>query len=209
MKRSFTIPAILVAALLLVLASCQTPVSLVSWKNPASSAKISKVAIMPLFERIDYLKAFEQGMTAFFTKKGLSSVGSLDFLNPNVKYPIDDIKHRCDSLGVDAILLFIYKGTDKSDSYIPPTSYYTGTYGGYGGYWGGGWWGGYGDVVTTGGYWTTTHVINLSAKLFVKGSPDPVWTGDVSITDPDYVDTAAKRIGQQIFSDWKQNNLLE
>ncbi|MEI7501449.1 MAG: hypothetical protein WCK84_13500 [Bacteroidota bacterium] len=33
----------------------------------------------------------------------------------------------------DAILVFVYIGTDKSESYVPPTTYTTG---GFGGSWG-------------------------------------------------------------------------
>ena len=203
------------AAVAFMITSCQAPVSLTTWKNPDVKGQISKVVVMPLFEKLEYMKPFENTMTAYFEKKGLKAIGSLDFLNPNIKYPINDIKHRCDSLGADAILLFMYKGTDKTENYIPPTTYYTGGYGGYGGYWGGGYWGGgyyggyYGGTVSTGGYWTVTHVINLSAKLYVKGSKDPLWTGEVSVTDPDYVDVAANSIAQQIYADWQKQNILK
>ncbi len=212
MKRTVYLLSIIAVAFLLN--SCGTPVTLTSWKDPAKTSQVSKVAVMPLFEKLEYMKPFEQSMVAYFNGKGLKSVGSLDFLNPQIKYPIDEIKHRCDSLGVDAILLFIYQGTDKQESYIPPTTYYSGGYGGYGGYWGGGYWGGYyggygGGVVTTGGYWTTTSVISLSAKLFVKGSPDPLWTGELSVTDPEYIDQAAYKIASYIYSDWQKQNLIK
>jgi hypothetical protein len=209
MKTITVWSAMLLIAAASLLTSCEAPVKLTSWKNPAVNSQVSKVVIMPLFEKIEYMKPFEISMAACFNKKGLKAIGSLDFLNPTKQYPIDEIKHRCDSLGADAILLFIYQGTDKTDSYIPPTTYYTGGYGGYGGYWGGGYWGGYGGTVTTGGYWTTTHVINLSAKLYVKGSKDPLWTGEIAVTDPEYVDQAANTIGQQIIADWQQEKLIK
>jgi len=201
-------------AMIFAVTSCQAPVTLTTWKNPDIKSQVANVVIMPLFEKLEYLKPFEQAMAASFSKKGLKAIGSLDFLNPNIQYPIDEIKRRCDSIGADAILLFMYQGTDKSESYIPPTTYYTGGYGGYGGYWGGGYWGGgywggYGGVVTTGGYWTTTSVINLSSKLYVKGSKDPLWTGEISVTDPEYVDQVASTIGNQIYADWQKQGILK
>lgn len=200
---------ICLSAGLIVLTSCEAPVSLTTWKNPDVKSQVSRIVVMPMFEKLEYLKPFEQSMVAWFNNKGLKSVGSLDFLNPEVKYPIDEIKHRCDSLGADAILLFIYQGVDKTESYIPPTTYYTGGYGGYGGYWGGGYWGGYyGGVTTTGGYWTTTSVINLSARLFVKGAKDPLWTGEIAVTDPKYVDQAAIDIARSIYADWQQQQII-
>jgi hypothetical protein len=194
-----------------MLSSCGSPVTLTSWKNPDYKSQVSKVAIMPLFEKLEYMKPFEQSMGTYFEKQGLKSIGSLDFLNPNIKYTVDEIKTKCDSLGVDAILVFVYKGTDKTESYIPPTTYYTGGYGGYwgGGYWGGGYYGGYGGTVSTGGYWTTTAVINLKASLYTRGYPDGVWTGDITVTDLQYVDQAAASIAKYVYADWQKYNLLK
>jgi hypothetical protein len=196
-----------------------------SWKNPAVNTQITHVVVMPMFDKLEYVKPFEIAMDAYFNSQGLKAIGSLDFLNPNVKYSLDDIKMKCDSMGANAILVFHYTGTDKSQNYIPPTTYVTGGFGGYwgGGYWGGtgfyggaGYYGGYyggpgyygGEAITTGGYWTTTSVVNLTASLFTKASKDAVWTADISITDPNYVDQSATQIAHDIYSNWKQDNLV-
>ena len=218
MKTNKLFLAISIIAVAFLLTSCGASVTLTSWKNPENSAQVSKVAVMPLFEKIEYMKPFEQSMVAYFTGRGLKSVGSLSFLNPTIKYPIDVIKHKCDSLGVDAILIFTYQGMDKTESYVPPTTYYAGGYGGYGGYWGGGYWGGYsggyyggyyGGTVTTGGYWTTSTTLNLTAKLYVKGSKDALWTGEITVTDPEYVDQVADTMASYIYSDWQKDNLIK
>jgi hypothetical protein len=219
MNTHKTILAIFIAAAAFLLTSCGAPVTLTSWKNPASKSQVTKVAVMPLFEKLEFMKPFETSMVSYFNGKGLKAVASLDFLNPNIKYPIDDIKRKCDSLGIDGILLFHYQGMDKTESYVPPTTYYTGGYGGYGGYWGGGYWGGYsggyyggyygGGVATTGGYWTTSTTLNLSAKLYVKGSPEPVWTGELTVTDPEYIDQVAFTMAKDIFADWQQQNIIK
>lgn len=202
-----------------MLNSCVSPVTLTSWKNPDNKSQISNVVIMPLFDKLEYMKPFEQSVVAYFDKQGLKSIASLDFLNPNIKYPIDVIKKKCDSLGADGVLVFVYKGTDKSESYIPPTTYYDGGFGGYwgGGYWGGGFYGGgfyggggyYGGAVSTGGYWTTTSVVNLQASLYTKGTKDALWTGQITVTDPQYVDESAVNIAQDIFSDWQSYGILK
>jgi len=133
-----------------VVTSCGSPVTLTSWKNPNDNSKISKVVVMPLFDKLEYMKPFEQSMDAYFNSQGLKALGSLDILNPDIKYPVADIKKKCDSLGADGILVFVYKGTDKSQSYVPPTTYTTG---GFGGYWGGGYWGySYSAVATASSY---------------------------------------------------------
>ncbi len=198
-----------------VIISCGSPVTLTSWKNPADDSKISKVVVMPLFDKLEYMKPFEQSMDAYFITQGLKALGSLDILNPSIKYTVSDIKKKCDSLGSDAILVFVYKGTDKSESYVPPTTYTTGGFGGSwgGGYWGGGFYGGVGfdsgSTVTTGGYWTTTSVVNLKASLYTKSSAEAIWTGDITVTDPNYVDQSATTIAQDIYADWQKNDLLK
>ncbi len=207
-----------------VITSCGSPVTMTSWKNPAVNTQISNVVVMPLFDKLEYVKPFEQSMDTYFNTMGLKAIGSLDFLNPSVKYTIDEIKQKCDSVGADAILVFTYTGTDKSQNYVPPTTYVTGGFGGYwgGGYWGGGYYGGgygggyyggpgyYGGAaVTTGGYWTTTSVVNLKSSLYTKASKDAIWTADISVTDPNYVDQSATTIAKDIFTDWQQKNLLK
>jgi hypothetical protein len=213
MKTTRTYFALLAVVAAFVITSCASPVTLTSWKNPADNSTISKVAVMPLFDKLEYMKPFEQSMDAYFNAQGLKAIGSLDFLNPSIKYPIADIKKKCDSLGADAILVFVYKGTDKSENYVPPTTYSTGGFGGYwgGGYWGGGFGNGFygGSTVTTGGYWTTTSVVNLKASLYTRSSNDAVWTGDITVTDPNYVDQSATTIAQDIYADWLKNNLLK
>jgi hypothetical protein len=220
-KIYFSLLAVVTA---FVITSCGSPVTMTSWKNPADNSKISKVVIMPLFDKLDYIKPFEQSMDAYLTAQGMKVLGSLDILNPNVKYAVSDIKKKCDSLGADGILIFVYKGTDKSESYVPPTTYTTGGFGGNwgGGYWGGGYWGGgygggfYGgtgfddvSTVTTGGYWTTTSVVNLKASLYTKSATDAIWTSDITVTDPNYVDQSATTIAKDIYADWQKNNLLK
>jgi hypothetical protein len=197
----------------LIIASCASPISMTTWKNPADATKLKKVVVMPLFEKLENIKPFEQSMCSYFNSKGLKSIGSLEFLNPTVKYTIADIKKKCDSLGADAILVFFYQGTDKTESYVPETTYVTG---GYGGYWGGGYWGGgyygmpyYGSTVSTGGYWTTTAVVNVTASLYTHVSKkDGAWTAEIKVTDPQYIDQVADNLARNIYTDWQKNGLL-
>jgi len=187
----------------LFLTSCGTQINLTSWKNPQDNSQISKVVVMPLFDKLEYMKPFEQAMVAYFNSQGLKAIGSLDFLNPSVKYTTDAIQKKVDSLGADAVVIFKYTGTDKSASYVPATYY-----GGFGGYWG---YGGYlGDGMATGGYWTTTSTVNLKALLYTsKNTQGALWTADVSVTDANYVDQASTVIAQKIYADWQKNNLFK
>jgi hypothetical protein len=36
-----------------------------------------------------------------------------------------------------------------------------------------------------------------------------VWTGDITVTDPQYVDQSAVNIAQYIYADWQKYSLLK
>jgi len=52
-------------------------------------------------------------------------------------------------------------------------------------------------------------VVNLSSALYVKGSKDPLWKAEISVTDPQYVDQAAVDIARNMFSHWQSDNILK
>jgi hypothetical protein len=203
MKRSILIYGIMAILFAVLLSSCSTPITLTSWKSPTNNAKISKVVVIAMFNKLEYIKPFEQSTANYFNSQGLKCIQSLDFLNPSLSYTADQIKKKVDSLGGDAVLVVKYKGTDQSSTYVPPTYY-----GGFGGYWGGGF---YGAGSVSGGYWSTTSTVNLSCYLYVEGGQKEgaIWTGDVTVTDPNYVDQAATQIAMDIYADWKKDNLLK
>ncbi|MCX6283946.1 MAG: hypothetical protein NTW31_06915 [Bacteroidetes bacterium] len=203
MKKSVSLAGILIIAALVFITSCSSPISMTSWKNPEDHNQISKVVVIPQFAKLEYVKPFEQSMCGYFKQMGLKSLGSLDFLNPTRSYTVEQVKAKIDSLGADAVLIFKYTGTEKESSYVPATYY-----GGYGSYWG---WGGgfYGGGVYSGGYWSTTSTINLKSILYnVKNTQSALWTADVSITDPEYVDKSALQLAQKIYADWQNNGLI-
>lgn len=221
MKTKRTLLTVLAVAIAgVILYSCGSAVTLTSWKDPNASATVTNVVVFPLFKKLEYMKPFETAMVSYFNSKGLKAIGSLDFLNPTVKYESADIMKKIDSLGANGLLVFSYTGTDTTHSYVPPTYYGGGYYGWDAGYWGGGYWGPYwgGDPywgdgywdggVATGGYWTTTSTVNLKAMLFVKNSKNAIWTGDITVTDPNYVDQSATTIAQDIYNNWLKDQLV-
>ena len=62
--------------------------------------------------------------------------------------------------------------------------------------------------VPTGGYWATTKVLNLRANLYTSSSKNMVWSAEIAITDPEYVDEASYSVAQKIYSDLGRNQLL-
>jgi hypothetical protein len=203
-----TVSVVALIAMMLII-SCSSPISLTSWKNPDDHSRISKVVIIPLFAKLEYVKPFEQSMGTYFSNQGLKTIGSLEFLNPTKTYTVAALQQKVDSLGADGVLLFEYKGTDKDANYVPATYY-----GGFGTAWGygGGFYGGgfYGGGVYSGGYWMTTSTVNVKALLYnVKNTTGAIWTADISVTDPQYVDQSAVQIAQKIYADWVSYGLIK
>jgi hypothetical protein len=195
----------------LFLTSC-SPVTLTSWKNPKVDEQVGKIMVWGMFNKLEYEKPFEDAMSNYFTSKGLKAIPALSILNPNVKYEYTDMERIVDSIGADGILIFVYQGSDKEENYVPPTTtvypdYYYNYYGYYNWYYPN-YAPGY-NVVSTGGYWTTTTIVNLQANLYGNRKDELIWTGQISITDPEYIDAAAVDIGKNIFQDLSKNGILK
>ena len=135
-----------------------------------------------------------------------------DFEYDILMHELESLEKKFDSLGVDGILVVTYKGTDKSQSYIPPTTtvypdYYYNYYNYYN--WGYPLYGAGANVVTTGGYWVTSSVINLEANLYSNSDNGLLWQASISVDDPQYIDQTSYQIAAQIYADWAKNGLLK
>ncbi|MBC8313973.1 MAG: hypothetical protein ISR57_03840 [Bacteroidales bacterium] len=213
---SFGIIAVLAA---FVIAGC-SPVTLTSWKNPKENEQISKVVVWGMFKKLEYEKPFEDAMVQYFNTKGLKAIAALDLIDPTKKYEYTELERIVDSVGADAVVIFAYKGTDKEKDYVPPTTtmfpsyppYYMNYYGYYNynyPYYGPGYYGPGYNMVTTGGYWTTTTIVNLTANLYGNKKDEILWTASVSITNANYIDQAGTDIAKSIYQDWLKDNLLK
>ncbi|MCX6278031.1 MAG: hypothetical protein NT004_08030 [Bacteroidetes bacterium] len=212
MKKSMLVPGALLILGAFMFTSCGSSINLTSWTNPKEKEKIGNVVIWAMFDKLEYQKPVEQYATAYFNNKGFKAMESLKFLTPGKKYQLNDLEKKFDSLGVDGILVITYKSTDKSESYVPQTTmvypdYYYNYYNYYN-------WGypmyGYGaNVVTSGGYWSTTSTVNLHANLYANSNNDLIWTAEISITDPEYIDEVTTRVAAEMLADWQKNNLLK
>ncbi len=212
MKKSMLVPGSLLILVIFLVTSCGPSVSVTSWTNPKEKEKIGNVVIWGMFEKLEYQKPFEQCAVNYLNSKGFKAMESLKFLVPGTKYDLKNLEKKFDSLGVDGILVVTYKGTDKSESYVPPTTtvypdYYYDYYNYYS--WGYPVYGFGANVVTSGGYWATTSVVNLHANLYANSNNGLIWTAEIAITDPEYIDEVTTKVVSQIYSDWMKNGILK
>ena len=191
MRKSiiFNLFSLLIATLIFY--SCSTPVGLSSWKNPENKATISKILVLGEFDKMEVVQATEGQFATYFNAKNLPAIKALDVMNPFKQYSQVEIKQKLDSLGADGLLLVSYKGKDVDVTVTP------GFYGGYRGYWGGG-----GNV-----YVDKTY--NIRAMLYTVRSDALLWSGDLSVTNPNDAASAAQQIAPVIYNDWVAKQLLK
>jgi hypothetical protein len=187
---------IIALALIAVAVSSCTTVRLTSWKEPGTSATVSNVMIIALFERLEFTKPFEENMTSYFKSKGLKASKSLDFMAPNQSLTDEELKAKVLASGADAVLVFTPKGADKSVNYTPPT--YNGFYRGY-----------YGGIYSVSpGYYSESTTYNVQANLYSVSEEKLIWTGDISTTDPGSIEAATYDISKEIYADWVRNQIV-
>jgi hypothetical protein len=191
MKKSvlFTAFSMLAAALLIV--SCSTPVGLTSWKNPEAKGTISKIVVLGIFDKMSIVQPVEEQAAAYFNAHNLPTVQALNIMNPFQQYSKEALKAKLDSVGADGIVIMTYKSTDVNVNYSP------GFYGGYRGYWGGG------------GNLYVDKTYNLRAMLYGIQNDVLLWSGDLTVTDPNDATSAAQQVAQAIFNDWVAKGLLK
>ena len=214
MRHTFMrLSGLAIVAMVLLITSCSAPVTLTGWKNPKENQKVSKVIVWAMFNRFEYQKPFEQSTVKYLNSRGIKAIESYTILTPNRKYELQELEKEFDSIGADGILIFNFTGIDKKEDYVPETTtYYPDYYNSYYGYYSYG----YGiysapgyNAVTTGGYWTTTNVVNLTANLYTNSDNALLWTGKITVTDPEYVDQSAYNITRYVYSEWVTEKLVE
>ena len=212
MKKSMLVPGALLILVSFLFTSCGSSVYLTTWTNPKEKEKIGNVVVWAMFDKLEYQKPVEQYSVNWLNSKGFKAMESLGFISPGKKYQLNDLEKKFDSLGVDGILVITYKGTDKTESYVPQTTtvypdYYYNYYNYYN--WGYPVYGTGASVVTSGGYWSTTSTVNLQANLYANSDNALLWTAEIAVTDPQYIDQVTVKVIAEMYQDWQKNGLLK
>jgi hypothetical protein len=51
--------------------------------------------------------------------------------------------------------------------------------------------------------------VNIQANLYANSNNELIWTGEIAITDPQYIDEVTTRVAAEMFADWQKNGLLK
>ena len=200
--------------LMAFLLGCAPSLTVAGWKNPEKHQTVSRVVVWAMFKRLEYQSPFEEAAASLLNSKGIKGVQALKLINPKKQYELPELEKILNDADADALLIFNYKGIDQQTDYIEPaTTYYPSYFNNYYSYYSYGY-SGYASAyssneVTTGGYEVTTNVIELVANLYSVADKSLLWTGVIKITDPKYVDLAAKAVMKEIYSDWVKGKLVK
>jgi len=52
-------------------------------------------------------------------------------------------------------------------------------------------------------------VVNLHANLYSNSNNGLIWTAEISIDDPQYIDQVSYQVAAQMYADWAKNGLLK
>lgn len=189
--RSSQFLTILFVICLMVLNSCTTPVGLTSWKNPDAKGTVSKILVDGIFDRMDIIQPMENECVTYFSSQNLPAVKGLDILNPFKQYSQNELKQKLDSIQADGMLIITYKSKSVDVNVTP------GFYGGYRGYWG-----------STGSVYVD-KTYYLRAMLYTTKGDALLWSGDLTVTNPNDITSAAQQIAQKMFGDWAAKGLLK
>jgi hypothetical protein len=195
----------LVVALVLFIYSC-SPVILNSYiPQGVKPAPLKKILVWAMYKNPAQERIFENSFAQFLQSRGVKCMTAMAILDPSKKYEMTSLEKKFDSLGIDGICIISYLGTQKQANYVPPqTEVYPDYYGYYSWYYPMGY-----EVVTTGGYWTTTTFVNLAGKLYTNSDNKLVWTSQITIQDPNYIDDGARDIAAKVFTDWVNDGFID
>lgn len=199
MTRVRRVGSILALLPILVLASCATrTVMETNWELPnLEEAPFTKLAVIGIMKHTDESRAFESEVIQKFEKHGVQAVPGFSFLDGKKDLTKDQMEQRVAGTHADGVLIFKIIAVDKSNRYVPPTTYVTpdvdpydwwedqfwGYYTPYPyGYWG--YWYPAVQVVTTPGYWETSKTYRVETSLYRASDHKLVWTAVSDTFDP-------------------------
>jgi hypothetical protein len=181
-------PAFGLLALLIALSSCGTQTALeTSWRIPHQSiTPMTKLAVIGVLKSHQQSTGFESAVAATFNEHGVEAVPGFSFLKGEKNLDKAEMEQRVATTGADGVLIFKVIAIDRSQQYVPPTTFITP--GGFAAdwwndlYWG--YWYPAVQVVSTPGYWETYRNFRVESALYRTSDNKLVWTGISETYDP-------------------------
>jgi hypothetical protein len=207
MKRQlkWMVPAAIASALMVT--ACATTKLNSVWKNKNyEGAALEKVLVVGVSDNVRNRKIFEDSFAAKFTESGVTAVPSHEVLPTDEALTKESVKSKAQELGMTAVLVTHYVGTDTKTVYTPPSydrmnmhpyygrfdTYYPTVY----------------SYVNQPGYYSEREYVKLESSLYDTQSEELVWSAESSTMDPETADQLIDSLGKAVMESLRKNGLL-
>jgi hypothetical protein len=180
-----------------------------SWRNPASSAKnFRKILVIGMSDKVEVRANFEDALSAKVGRPGIEAIpGNTILLRPEgTKVSLDYIKDQVRSNKIDGVLVSRLVKIDKNITYVPgqafyPYPYYRTFYGYYGTVY---------PVVYSPGYLKEEKKIRIETNFYSTATPDGelVWTGMSDTFNPSSTKKAIDSVVKLVVKELEKEQLL-
>lgn len=206
--RQRVLLAAVFASLVLPLFAASTKLVL-SWRNPASSAKrFQKILVIGMSDRVEVRANFEDALSAKLARPGIEVIpGNTILLRPEgTAVNLDYIKTQIRANNVDGVVVSRLVKIDKNITYVPgevfyPYPYYRTFYGYYGTVY---------PMVYSPGYLKEEKKIRIETNFYSTAGPEGelVWTGMSDTFNPSSTKKAIDGVVNLVVKELEKQQLL-
>jgi hypothetical protein len=179
---------LIVAGLALLLGACASTSLISSWESPDyRGGPVKKMAVFVMVQDENLRRFAEDHMVQKIPPGTVATAGHVLFDKPGGDK--DKVRAALIEAGYDSVLVSRLVNVEKSQSYVPPQTYFIPTapylapapyYGNFLGYYGQG----YGVVQTIPGYTVENTTVVVETVLYKLPDDKPVWTATTQTLDP-------------------------
>jgi hypothetical protein len=180
-----------------------------SWRNPASSAKhFQKILVIGMSDRVEVRANFEDALSGKIARPGIEAVpGNTILLRPEgTAVNLNYIKTQIRANNIDGVVVSRLVKIDKNITYVPgeafyPYPYYRTFYGYYGTVY---------PVVYTPGYLKEEKKIRIETNFYSTAGPEGelVWTGMSDTFNPSSTKKAIDGVVKLVVKELEKQQLL-
>lgn len=205
MHRSLrTLLALSLAASLLVACHKSATTIPLSWRNPtADTMTFQKLFVIGVGPDDGARRLFEDTFAKSLAAQGTAAQASWGSLPQSEQLTEEEIRSAIEGGGFDGVIVTRLLGVNKSEEYVPPSTYSVpSAYHGYGYY---GYYGSSYSVVHEPGYFKTNTTFRLETNLYSVATGDLVWSGQSETLNPesvtDVVDSMTEAVAKKLKSE--------
>ncbi len=199
----------LALSLLVLVTGCGSTKFTASWQpeGMARPVSVNKVFVAVLTSRLAARQAAENEIVRMFEASKIEARASINEYGPNFRLDSNktaEITRDLTNKNFDAALVVSVQDVEKSQRYVPGSTYPAGFYG-----YGWGYYYPYYGRVYEPGYYTNTTTVFLLTDLFDLRSKELIWTGQTQSLDPSSLNSFVREYAKALRSRLKADKAID